>query len=73
MSIWTKDIVDRLRKHVNDRGGPSIDNGAWMMMLEAADIIEMLRRENLHSCPHCGYHGQPSSGSNQVKGWGPAK
>jgi hypothetical protein len=37
------DIVERLRKHVNNRGGPSLQNGAWEMMLEAADLIERLR------------------------------
>jgi hypothetical protein len=38
------DIVDRLRNHVNNRGGASLQNGAWQMMLEAADEIEFLRR-----------------------------
>lgn len=37
------DIVERLRKHVGDRGGTSISNGAWTMMLEAASEIERLR------------------------------
>ena len=37
------DIVERLRKHVNDRGGASLENGAWSMMLKAADEIERLR------------------------------
>lgn len=49
----TDDIVDRLRVHVQARGGPSRDaktgkvnapNGAWVMMLEAADEIERLRK-----------------------------
>lgn len=40
------DIVERLRKHVNDRGGPSIENGAWQMMLEAATGIEYLKTAN---------------------------
>lgn len=39
----SEDIVKRLRDHVNNRGGPSIQNGAWEMMLEAADFIEQLR------------------------------
>jgi hypothetical protein len=39
----SEDIVERLRKHVNNRGGPSLQNGAWEMMLEAADEIERLR------------------------------
>jgi len=46
-----KDIVQALRDHVNSRGGPSknengeviMKNGAWDMMLEAADEIEKLR------------------------------
>ena len=37
------DIVERLRKHVNDRGGASLENGAWPMMLKGADEIERLR------------------------------
>jgi hypothetical protein len=39
------DIVERLRKHVNDRGGASLENGAWSMMLKAADEIERLRKQ----------------------------
>lgn len=39
----SEDITKRLRDHVNNRGGPSIQNGAWEMMLEAADFIEQLR------------------------------
>jgi hypothetical protein len=41
------DIIERLRKHVNNRGGPSIANGAWEMMLEAATEIEQLRAASL--------------------------
>jgi hypothetical protein len=37
------DIVFRLRSHVWQRGGPTFNNGAWSMMLEAADEIERLR------------------------------
>ena len=37
------DIVERLRKHVNDRGGASLENGAWSLMLKGADEIERLR------------------------------
>lgn len=37
------DLVRRLRAHVEDRGGPS-GNGAWQMMLDAADRIETLER-----------------------------
>lgn len=37
------DIVERLRKHVNDRGGTSLENGTWQMMLDAAAEIEDLR------------------------------
>lgn len=39
------DIVERLRKHVTDRGGASIDNGAWQMMLDAAAEITKLRAD----------------------------
>ncbi|MFG1429401.1 hypothetical protein [Roseixanthobacter glucoisosaccharinicivorans] len=47
------DIVERMRAHITNRGGLSRDadgnlvapNGAWAMMLEAADEIERLRRE----------------------------
>lgn len=46
----TSKLAERLRKHVSDRGGlakdddgnPVIPNGAWAMMLEAADLIESL-------------------------------
>jgi hypothetical protein len=48
------DIVERLRKHVNDRGGSSIANGAWEMMLEAASEIEHLRLEHQHACQEIG-------------------
>lgn len=37
------DLVERLRAHVNNRGGASIQNGAWQMMLDAADQIEQLQ------------------------------
>lgn len=40
------DLVKRLRKHVEDRGGPKLENGAWQMMLDAANEIERLRAEN---------------------------
>jgi uncharacterized protein YoxC len=36
----TDDLIARLRDHVNHRGGPSFDNGAWSMMLYAADALE---------------------------------
>jgi len=42
------DIVERLRKHVNDRGGASLENGAWSMMLKGADEIERLREVLQH-------------------------
>lgn len=47
-------LVGRLRDHVRDRGGMSRDaetgeivlpNGAWSMMLAAADLIEQQARE----------------------------
>jgi hypothetical protein len=37
------DVVERLRNHVNNRGGASLQNGAWQMMLDAADEIERCR------------------------------
>ncbi len=37
------DLIERLRDHVNKRGGPALKNGAWDMMLEAAAEIERLR------------------------------
>lgn len=38
-------LCERLRKHVQDRGGAAIENGAWQMMLEAADRLESLSRQ----------------------------
>lgn len=46
------ELSKRLREHVNSRGGLSkneagevvISNGAWAMMLEAADEIEKLEQ-----------------------------
>jgi hypothetical protein len=43
--ITEQDIVERLRNHVNHRNGPSLLNGAWQMMLDAADEIISLRAE----------------------------
>jgi uncharacterized coiled-coil DUF342 family protein len=43
--ITEQDIVERLRNHVNHRNGPSLLNGAWQMMLDAADEITKLRAE----------------------------
>ena len=48
------DIVERMRAHITNRGGLSRDadgnpvapNGAWAMMLEAADEIERTRKAN---------------------------
>jgi hypothetical protein len=37
------DIAVRLREHVRNRGGSTLGNGAWDMMLEAADEIERTR------------------------------
>lgn len=37
------DLPERLRTHVLARGGPALGNGAWKMMLEAANEIERLR------------------------------
>ncbi len=49
----TDKIQERMRAHVNTRGGPhkdddgkpAIKNGAWVMMLEAADRIDALETE----------------------------
>lgn len=46
-------VAESMRKHVRDRGGlslgengePVIPNGAWAMMLEAAEVIDALRAE----------------------------
>jgi hypothetical protein len=43
--ITEQDIVERLRNHVNHRNGPSLLNGAWQMMLDAAEEITKLRVE----------------------------
>lgn len=51
--MTTKPLAQRLREHVMSRGGPSKDasgnpvlpNGAWQMMLDAADHIESLERK----------------------------
>jgi hypothetical protein len=40
----TEDLIARLRDHVNHRGGPSIEGGAWSMMLSAADALEAQAR-----------------------------
>lgn len=52
------DIVERLRNHVNHRGGPTIENSAWQMMLEAAAEIEKLRAALK---PFAAYVGQPAN------------
>jgi hypothetical protein len=36
------DVKKRLRDHVVSRGGPSIHNGVWQLMLDAADYIQAL-------------------------------
>lgn len=38
-------IAERLRKYVNDRGGSALHNGAWAMMIEAADALEAKERQ----------------------------
>lgn len=35
------DLIARLRAHVRKRDNPAIPNGAWAMMLEAADALEL--------------------------------
>ena len=43
------DLAERLRYHVNSRlvekNAPSLANGAWAMMLEAADKIDRLESD----------------------------
>lgn len=39
-------LVERLREHINKRGGPTIANNAWTMMLSAADALERLVADN---------------------------
>lgn len=49
-------LSERLRKHVQDRGGLAKDedgnvvlpNGAWAMMLEAADMIDRMEEHLLN-------------------------
>ena len=36
------DLIERLERHVRDRSGPVLTNGAWAMMLEAAARIREL-------------------------------
>lgn len=33
-------LAERLREHVQSRGGTASKNGAWEMMLEAADALD---------------------------------
>jgi hypothetical protein len=35
-----EDLADRLRRHVQERGGPTIENGVWQLMLDAADALD---------------------------------
>lgn len=54
------DIVERMRAHITNRGGMSRDadgnpvapNGAWAMMLEAANEIERIRKANDEASAH---------------------
>lgn len=48
----TRLIEERLRQHVTARGGPQIENGAWSMMLEAADEIERLRQRDTEAAEY---------------------
>lgn len=34
------DVADMMRMHVNARGGSTHDNGAWSLMMQAADAID---------------------------------
>jgi hypothetical protein len=42
LTIQDRTLAERLRAHVQDRGMPVLQNGAWTMMLHAADKIEEL-------------------------------
>lgn len=40
VAITREDLIFRLRQHVRSRGKPSVPNGAWALMLEAANQLE---------------------------------
>lgn len=35
----------RLREHVGVRGGPTLQNGVWQLMLDAADEMDAIQRK----------------------------
>ncbi len=37
-----EEIVNAIRKHINERGGPTL-NGFWQLALDAAECIEKLK------------------------------
>ena len=48
MTITTEEaevLVGRMTKHVRDRSGPALTNGAWAMMLEAGEALRTLTAE----------------------------
>lgn len=45
-------IAEKLRNHVNSHGGPSLENGVWQLMLDAAGEIERLQSEVKKEAPH---------------------
>lgn len=45
-------IAEKLRNHVNSRGGASLENSVWQLMLDAADEIERLQFEVKKEAPH---------------------
>lgn len=42
VAITREDLIYRLRSHVRSRGAPSVPNGAWALMLEAARQLEAI-------------------------------
>lgn len=60
------DLIDRLRSHIRSRGGPTIENGAWALMLAAAAQVERDQAElarlvaelhTLRTCHHLAEEG----------------
>jgi hypothetical protein len=57
--MTTDKLIAALRNHVNDRGGPARDtegaivnpNGAWVLMLKAAERLEELNKCQIQVAP----------------------
>ena len=39
-NLLDRELADQMEAHVLKRSGPRIDNGAWIMMLEAAKRLK---------------------------------